>query len=217
MKVDCFVWFVFLGLPRRETPWGTACSLSSSLCCFIHFINKLICSFINSRERELRYLSFCSANQLNQLFFFCFLFLAEPHAACGGHNPPIKRKEKQLISLIFFAASLAPSFHSKLSENLQFSSSFPFHSGLAHPPLLYWLIHKFINHMPQWAASPFISINSQLFFPFSKRRKVELMKWSGRCIKSHPIHKLIPFHSSQLSSNSSCLSFMVEFISWDNF
>ena len=43
------------------------------------------------------------------------------------------------------------------------------------------------------------------------KREMELLM--AGCIKSHPIHKLIPFHSSQLSSNSSCLSFMVEFIS----
>ena len=77
-----------------------------SLCCFHYWFHQY---FQSTAAREnCATFSSCSANQLNQLFFFCFLFLAEPHAACGGHNPPIKRKEKQLISLIFFAASLAP-------------------------------------------------------------------------------------------------------------
>ena len=77
-----------------------------SLCCFHYWFHQY---FQSTAAREnCATFSSCSANQFNQLFFFCFLFLAEPHAACGGHNPPIKRKEKQLISLIFFAASLAP-------------------------------------------------------------------------------------------------------------
>ena len=64
------------------------------------------------------------------------------------------------------------------------------------------------------AAANFFSSFSPLGRAEREEKKVLLM---AGCIKSHPIHKLIPFHSSQLSSNSSCLSFMVEFISWDNF
>ena len=78
-----------------------------------------------------------------------------------------------------------------------------------------WLI-EWVGLFP-WGALLFNNQHSSAR-PFSKS-ELEWMVvcWLSCAIKSHPIHKLIPFHSSQLSSNSSCLSFMVEFISWDNF
>ena len=86
--------FLFLcGLPRYR--------LGLHLCCCfrfvdsIHFINKLICSFINSRPTTLRSLSL--SVWLNSWIGFLSLFASfwRSHWRCCAHNPPMKPKTNQ--------------------------------------------------------------------------------------------------------------------------
>ena len=130
-----------------------------------------------------------------------------------GEEWPTKQKKWIQFSFNFF------SFAKKWREWMNFfvvgpsaGTAAPINSRSWRRALRNWWAGLF-----PWAARP--QQTSFLWIAHSQRaiqkeKKVLLM---AGCIKSHPIHKLIPFHSSQLSSNSSCLSFMVEFISWDNF